>query len=104
MQSAGALDPNVSGRLPPYPEDKVDLSRRLSFGGCMSRVLELPHERDDVGRVADVGDVLVDEVFRVILEYPSNRWRDVLEQSFQRDDVYKVCTSQDGIGQYTCDN
>lgn len=44
--------------------------------------------------MTDVGDVLVEEILRFVLEYPSDRGRDILEQAFERENMDEVLIGQ----------
>lgn len=92
MKSTSALDPNHPARLSTSSEEEVDDGDGGRFNSSFleRRVLEGSHDGDVIGRVGDVGDVLVGEILRLVLEDASNGGRDVEELTLEGEDVDEV--------------
>lgn len=76
--------------LAPYTIDERHWASCLPVTRGMGRVLELSHQRYDIGWVANVGDILVEEVLGLVLEDAADRGGDVLEEAFEGEDVDEV--------------
>lgn len=95
MQSARTFEPDVPAVFSTDPEQQIERLWWLTILWGLTGIFELPHDRDDVGRVTNVGNMLVEQILWLVLQDARHTWRNIMELPLQGKNVHKVCKGVD---------